>query len=584
MKNMRVGKIRNRLGVSCLQTFLIFCWMNILLETDSYYSVYILCGMFGVAGMALCYKNQWPLCKMEAIVIAGASVVFSLAVILANYSIFLPVRSSMLEILAAFAGGIAVAWNILVCLCKKVPFRQVVQREPNLKKQTAVFLLSFAVFATINLLYLFFVAYPGFLTPDSLFQVGEILNGYTSNHHPFWHTIVISVFLNSGLDMFGNINAAVATYSVASVLFMAACFSYAIATLYCAGASKRALIICGLIYALAPYHIAYSVTMWKDVAFSGVVLLFVTALFRIVKKIGHLSLNLICLFLSGVAISIWRSNGWLALIAFVLFFGIYCLLRKKKLVKTIIVLCAAILVAWFMRSPVLSMLNITQPDFVESLSVPVQQVARVISENRELSEEEHSLLSQIMDIEEVPELYKPYISDPIKHEIRTKNQDHLIENKGTYLKLWIQLGLKYPGDYIKAWVDQTRGYYNGGYSYWICASEVSKNSYSITSDVEPNGIQEVFQKYFDCFSTSPLMEPVKSIGLHVWILCALFIVCLIQKRAEVVLCVPPLMIIATLLVATPVFSEFRYAYCIFTTLPFLAVVCLNSFKDKEGTE
>lgn len=33
--------------------------------------------------------------------------------------------------------------------------------------------------------------------------------------------------------------------------------------------------------------------------------------------------------------------------------------------------------------------------------------------------------------------------------------------------------------------------------------------------------------------------------------------------------VPALSVIATLLIATPVYSEFRYAYSVFCTLPFL---------------
>lgn len=581
---MCVENRKNRVYFCGLQMFFVFCWAINLLETDSFYSVYILCAILAVAGIVHHGEERSQLQKGSIVVLALASAAFSLAAMLANYRLFLPVRASILKILSAFAGGFTVCWNILAWLCKKVPFRQLEQRNASLKKRVAVFFLSFCAFTAVNLAYLFFASYPGILTPDSLFQIEEIHNGYTSNHHPFWHTVVIAVFFNLGRNLFGNSNAAVATYSVASVLFMASCFSYTIVTLYRAGATKKALLLCGLIYVLAPYHIAYSVTMWKDVAFSAMVLILVVSLFRVFRKIGHLYWNLGGMFISGIAISVWRSNGWLALIAFVACLVLYCLLYKEPLRKPILALFAAILVGWFMRSPVLSAMNITQPDLVESLSVPVQQIARVISENRELSAEETELLSRILDIEEIPELYKPYISDPIKHEIRTKGLDYFIANKATYLKLWVSLGLRYPGDYIKAWVDQTRGYYNGGYLYWVYSTGVRANEYGITTEVEPNVIQGIFEKYFNMFSASPLMEPIKSIGLHVWGLCALLVVSLIKKRKELLLCILPLMVVGTLLVATPVFSEFRYAYSVFTTIPFLTVICLNVFRDKEGVD
>lgn len=53
-----------------------------------------------------------------------------------------------------------------------------------------------------------------------------------------------------------------------------------------------------------------------------------------------------------------------------------------------------------------------------------------------------------------------------------------------FAKLYLQLGIRYPHKYIEAWVDQTRGYWNGGYSYWIWATEVYENPLGIQKTVK----------------------------------------------------------------------------------------------------
>ncbi len=576
---------KNRMTLAALQGILVFFWMVILTETSSLYSSYIFCGLLGFASIFYCSKKEEVTEKRSKIVTWIASGVFACAVLIANYEIFIPVRENLISMALVLAGGYAVAYNTLKLALKAIPFKIVEVREDKEKGKWAVFFICFSAMVIINTVLLFCVLYPGVITNDSANQIRQILNGYTSNHHPFWHTVVISVFLKAGLAVFGNMNAAIATYSMALIIFMAVCFSYAIMTAYCAGISKKAALGMGAFYALVPYNIVYSVTMWKDVVFGGAILLFLVTLFRIIKDIGKKVPNYIGLFLSGIASCLWRTNGWLAVAGFSVVFALAFVFfrkkeKKKKYVKSTVILCAVILISWFMRSPVISMLNISQPDFVESLSIPVQQVARVIKEGKELTEEQSELLSEIMDVEEVPDLYVSWISDPIKDEIRSKNHQYLVDNKGEFLKLWLQLGIKYPADYFKAWIDQTKGYYNGGYSYWTYTYQLIENEFGASRVVNSPFIEKVYNSYFN-FLDEDIFSPLFSIGLHVWALSALAIAGLVKKREESVLFVLILLIIGTLLIATPVYSEFRYAYAMFTALPFLAAVTLNQTKRKE---
>ena len=125
-----------------------------------------------------------------------------------------------------------------------------------------------------------------------------------------------------------------------------------------------------------------------------------------------------------------------------------------------------IVLSVFLKYPVLKSLNVKQPDTIESLSIPAQQIARVITDEEDITIEQKELLSELIDIDEIPTYYVSYFSDPIKNLVREKgNQEYLKEHSNEYLNLYIQLGLKYPQKYIEAWVDQTRGYWNSGYAF-----------------------------------------------------------------------------------------------------------------------
>lgn len=561
------------------QFFLMFFWLLSLRDSSSYFSVNTLITMMGVCCLGADTSSRYSFVDWRAWVIFAVSVIFSGAVILANYDLFFDFSSvwNFLPLPFVFLGGVSLAWNILFFLYRKLPKEIDAPTLTDSRHAGTVYLASFAAISGIYLSVFFFAEYPGNLTDDSLNQLAQITSGVYSNHHPYWHTILIEVCVKTGLAVFGNYNDAVAVYHVCQILFMVSCFSYTVVTLYQAGIPKRIVVASALVYMLAPYHIAYSFTMWKDVIFGGAAVLLVTSLFRILKGIGKSRrLNFIILATGSIAFCIWRTNGWMALLATFLL----CFLFLWKDHKQVLAVWAVVLVVgWVMKGPVITAMRIPQPDTVESLSIPVQQIARTIHDGRILTEDETVLLERVMDLEEVPELYLPYLSDPIKDEIRSKDADYFSENVGTYLKVWLQLGLRNPGTYVKAWVDQTKGYWNGGYRHYITIS-LTPPVYDMYKPMEGRPFYNGIMQYFYSLHNIPLVEFVGSIGLHVWAMAVLFLVAALHSRKEAMLTVPILMVVGTLLVATPVYCEFRYAYTVFTTLPLILPVTLYSVHNK----
>lgn len=350
-------------------------------------------------------------------------------------------------------------------------------------------------------------------------------------------------------------------------------------TLHQAGVSKGWVTAALLVFALMPYHIIYSFTMWKDVLFGGVCLLFICALYRNIKNIGSVRTNIVTLIIGAFGTCLLRSNGYLALF---LTFIILIMVLGKEHKNALLAVSAVLVVTFMMKHGLLSFLGVAQPDTAEFLSIPEQQIARLLVEEAELSEDEIAQISMVVDIDQVKREYLPYISDPVKDIVRNNGLKYLDEHKTDYLKLWLRLGCRYPGVFIRAWVDQTKGYWNGGYDYWVVASGIEENSYGIHTTGKNNilekGIDFAVRKFFN----NSIFDLFRSIGLHVWIIVFAMTVMIVEKRKESVICVLLLALILTLLVSTPVFSEFRYAYAVFTSFPFVVLITFGTPRSVES--
>ena len=97
----------------------------------------------------------------------------------------------------------------------------------------------------------------------------------------------------------------------------------------------------------------------------------------------------------------------------------------------------------------------------------MQQIARVLHNGRELAQEDLDMLSQIFLVDQTAEVYDPLTVDPVKFlTFRYDQVPYLMAHLGEYVKLYLRIGLQYPMDYWQAWVEQTKGYWNGGYNFW----------------------------------------------------------------------------------------------------------------------
>lgn len=430
----------------------------------------------------------------------------------------------------------------------------------------------------------FLYQYPGIMTPDSINQFEQVLGVIPySNHHPLAHTMVIGLFYRIGLLFTDNRVIAISFYTLFQMCFMAFSVSYFINTLKLFRIRRLLRFILTLFYALVPYHAVFSVTIWKDIMFAGAVLLFTCTLLRFLQ--GIQPRTLLMFILTGIMLCLFRSNGWYGFLLCTPFL-LYFYRKKAKLIFPS--LAAILLTAIVIKYPVMDHANVIRPDLIESLSIPTQQIASVICNDRELTEEQLDLIENVVDLTYIKDLYNPTYADNMKELVRAGNQSYLAAHKKEFLKLYLQLGLTYPGDYLKAYIDQTYGYWYPDSFYPVAEAEgVSGTSLGVSHTPLIRGPLVIKAKEISIKlgSMLPIYSLLWSMGVIFWILIFCIGNVFVRKeKAKLVYYLPSLALYATVMIATPVATEFRYVYFMVFSLPLYLMTAILKEPTAPLTE
>lgn len=509
-----------------------------------------------------------------------AAIFFTILTLAADYTKLLQGMTSTLFciiiLLLSFVGlFLLYYYAILLLLIKSTDFKPDTSLYP-------VSWLPFAGFLACILGWLpyFLHEYPAVMTPDSINQYAQVIGAYElSNHHPVLHTLIIGFFYNIGMQLTGDVSFSLALYTIFQMLFMAMVVAYVIRTLQLAHIKTSIYFIVIGFYALVPYHGIYAVTMWKDIPFAGFMTLFTAALLRFLLrntengentklKLSEYFTLVLPYIIAGFMICLLRTNGWYAFLLSLPFILYVTRNQLKTMIPVHLILLVLVL---FVKYPCMNIYEIKQADFVESLSVPVQQIARVLANGESLSQEQADLLEQFMDIEQVPQLYQPDVSDNIKNLIRQTGNDYLESHKSAFFSLWFSIGLDHPKAYFDAYVAQTNGFWYPDVSYEVgLADGIYPNEFGLTWQPILRGsiIIKIREILFKLQELIPLYGFLWSIGGMFWtVLLTQFLSIRNRQHMGFLITLPAIALVLTLCIATPVATEFRYAYALFFGLP-----------------
>ena len=439
--------------------------------------------------------------------------------------------------------------------------------KPNLKTFIVVALLLFIVWLPYFLNY-----YPGITSFDTHYQ---LMQGFGvvpyNNHHPALHTFIMSSVVKIGHAITGDYNFGIALYAILQMIFCAITVSFVIYYMGKKNINPIIKMITFLCFAFVPFVPQFSIAVWKDVPFAMFMVWLLIGIIEMITNEENFfakKRNLGLFMLITLCVLFFRNNG-VYIILLTLPFAIVW--RRKYWKQILIILGIPIIFYYIITGPVFTKFNIAKSSSKEMLSIPMQQMARIVKyKGDELSEEDKNIIGQYINIDTAAENYDPTISDPIKNEFNdgTFNQDKL-----NLIKLYIKLAIKYPGETLEALVGNTYGYYYPEVVTYSIATGVYKSPFEaeqfmnlhedpiIDIPILDSMINAIYDKQI------PIVSLIANIGFVFWIVLGIVFYNIYQKRYKYLLMFIPVGVLYLTCLASPVSGELRYIYAMFVSLP-----------------
>ena len=454
---------------------------------------------------------------------------------------------------------------LLNILPKLVDYKLNQNSKLNNKK---LFIFSFLAILVCWMPY-FLRFFPGLLTPDSIGELTTVINNFSSvsGHHPVIHMLFIAGPYNIGYKMFNSITSGVACSSLTQMIIMACIFSSLIVFLNKRNVNKKLLLLILGYYAILPMHGYYSITMWKDVLFSGLLLLLVMECTKLLEKSENLKFKDFTTFIIVSILCVFFRNN--AIYMYFILFAFSLIIFRKKIKYFICAFSIVFCVYFVVKGPIFNYFNVSKSASAEYIGMPLQQVGRMAFKNVEFSEYEKKEINKLIPIDIMAKCYNPIISDGIKFN-ENYNGKAFDDNKITYFKIWIDLVRKYPSISLEAYAASTLGYWYPNVEYWSVAPGIENNSFNLKQQSKlPKVLDKIFTKVESRYT--PLFNIEWSIGLCFWIV-LIFVWISIKRKKSIYPYIPVFGIWVTMMIASPVFAEFRYVYGAFTCLPLLMLI------------
>lgn len=325
--------------------------------------------------------------------------------------------------------------------------------------------------------------YPAIMAYDVIPQLDQIkISGYTT-HHPLIHTLMLAFSLKVGeiLPFVHNADrAGLAVYTILQMIIVAGCFAYVYTYLRRKGVSKYVCYFFVLCAAFYPTHGMLAVSITKDTIYGALVMVFTVFAWELVMAAGQQipRKTWMAAYLGvTVLLLLFRNNSIYAWILYLIVVSAFFCGKSRRADKayqafyrkTGLLHAAALILYLFLNMGMTTAVHAANNTYArEMLSVPAQQTARVVAyHEEELTKTDRELLAAVWGEDTLPE-YVPAIADRSKRDISGDR-----EELRALREEWIRLGLRYPGEYAKAFILKNKGmwyledssYLNDIYSY-----------------------------------------------------------------------------------------------------------------------
>ncbi|MBO4292322.1 MAG: hypothetical protein J5898_10480 [Lachnospiraceae bacterium] len=334
----------------------------------------------------------------------------------------------------------------------------------SLKKGT-VMGLSFAGILLAWLPY-YLAFYPGICAYDMSIQLGQAASGSYNLHHPLAHTLLLEMFWRMGQGMLHSATAGIALMVFCQMAAVAAAMAFGISCYVRRGAGIYRMILLQGICMFYPVFGFMSISVTKDLFFTA---FFLGAVFLLGEirgnhqKIGYEIMYVIC----GIGMQMFRNNGIYALLllAVILFIAMFFAGKdKKRLGKMMLETCISLILGVLLLKGMVRITDAQQGDKREMLSVPIQQMARsmlyhggedlIPEDDHTMLEADRALIHDFL-LYNSYQFYVPELADPVKSSTNT----YVVRYRtGDFVRTYISLLKRYPGDLVNAFLSLNAGY------------------------------------------------------------------------------------------------------------------------------
>lgn len=415
--------------------------------------------------------------------------------------------------------------------------------------------------------------FPGTGVNDTLWIWNNPLG--SSIQHTLTYNYLFYGLMSLGKLIGGSWFWGVALYSFVQMLFCAWVVSHVLKWLAQRNVPRLLVIAVFMFFAFSRIVANVSVLSVKDTIFSFTLLLLIPLLYDCAESEGRSLLQprnlLLFIFTSAMTVLI-RNNGIFVMTGVAVMIVIVC----RKHWKSMLALCLAVVILPYAADTVLMKTLVKREKIaVESLAIPLQQMAAVVARDGEMSEDEAAVMDTIMPLEQMRERYRPTSTDSLKwgEGAQYLNKNWIAENQGLFLKTWAGMLEKNIDIYIEAYLLETLSYWNIGEPsksqglYYTFPQSASVDLEVENKRVFPEAIQEGLQRYYriDANQKSP------SCGTMIWLLLFMMVYLICTQQGRKALCFLPVVFVwGTIMVSAPVAYSFRYILSLYLACPFLA--------------
>ena len=303
-----------------------------------------------------------------------------------------------------------------------------------------------------------------------------------SNQHNFLVTVLYGFNVKIGILLFHSATIGLFLSTVIQVLIMVGIYTYALSVFKNLGMSQRNIRIFKYFFALFPLLPVTTMFLTKNILYTGFlwwsVLLLANAINdkRLFRKIGW---N-ISFVLSVIGQLITQKYAIYVLMLFALF-NLAFFWSNKKLRITSIEIVSLITVFFVGQGLMFQAFNIPNGDPIEGEAILIQSTALYQKEHpNDITKDERRTLNNVFVLNNLPKLYNPIISDPVKSSGGKKiglrkdgTFDQTIKNDykegyryqtvtkediNAFKKVWVHLMLRHPSILIKAFMNNSYQY------------------------------------------------------------------------------------------------------------------------------